>query len=74
FILGHYSSLLKVKVDENLIHLAKQYGGIFRLHKLFNEPQIVITDPKLVQTILNSYDYQGFNARSLSYDLFGSGV
>ncbi|CAG8681172.1 25450_t:CDS:2, partial [Racocetra persica] len=74
FILGHYSSLLKDKIDENLIHLAKQYGGIFRLHTLFNKPQLVITDPKLVQTILNSYDCQGVMARTLNSDFFGSGL
>ncbi|CAG8468662.1 13815_t:CDS:2 [Gigaspora margarita] len=74
FILGHYS-LLNDKFDKNLIQLAKQYDGIFRLHLMLNEPHLIITDPQLVQKILTSYDFQGVaNLRAISYDLFGSGL
>ncbi|RIB26340.1 cytochrome P450 [Gigaspora rosea] len=76
FFLGHYASLLKNEPAVAFSQLKKQYGGIFRFHSLFNEPHIVVTDPKLVQTILvnRSYDFlKNFN-RSVIKDFFGNGI
>ncbi|CAG8614499.1 38121_t:CDS:1, partial [Gigaspora margarita] len=59
FILGHYASLLRNDLNEAFTHLARQYGGIVRFHGLFNEPKILISDPKLIQQVLinHTYDY-----------------
>ncbi|CAG8547013.1 4874_t:CDS:2, partial [Cetraspora pellucida] len=49
FILGHYASFLNKDLSEALARLGKQYGGIVRFHVLLNKPNILISDPKLIQ-------------------------
>ncbi|CAG8826169.1 23969_t:CDS:1 [Gigaspora margarita] len=75
-ILGHYYSLSKDH-DKTFSHLAKQYGGIFRFHYLFNKPHLLISDPKLVQTMLisRSYDFTRFGVNNATLkELIGDGV
>ncbi|CAG8834850.1 17651_t:CDS:2, partial [Racocetra persica] len=50
-ILGNAS--LKTKdYGKTFSHLTIQYGGIVKYHFLLNKPYLLITDPKLVQIIL----------------------
>ncbi|CAG8835792.1 2207_t:CDS:1, partial [Racocetra persica] len=45
---------------EAFTYLLNQYGGIVKYHGLFSEPNILISDPKLVQQVLvnRPYEYQ----------------
>ncbi|KAF0380802.1 cytochrome P450 [Gigaspora margarita] len=52
FILAHFASFLNQAVGDAHDYLAKKYGGIARYHGLFNKPHISISDPKLVQQVL----------------------
>ncbi|RIB20163.1 cytochrome P450 [Gigaspora rosea] len=58
FIIGHYASFLKkdpIKAHSNLI---KKYGGLVRYHVLFNQPYLLISDPKLVQQVMSTRAYE----------------
>ncbi|CAG8487485.1 9155_t:CDS:1 [Cetraspora pellucida] len=58
-ILGHYASFLNKDQGEALVYLSRQYGGMVKYHGLLNAPNIVISDPQLVQQVLvtRSYEY-----------------
>ncbi|RIB27825.1 cytochrome P450, partial [Gigaspora rosea] len=75
-ILGHYDSFLNQSLGEALVYLANQYGAIVRYHSLFNQPYILISDPKLLQEVLvnHSYDYpKTFLDRTIK-EYFGEGI
>ncbi|CAG8750197.1 6897_t:CDS:2, partial [Racocetra persica] len=72
-ILGH-TSFKKQDYGKAFSQLAKQYGGIVRYHFLLNKPYLVITDPKLVQKILASYDFpRSYINSAMMKDLVGEG-
>ncbi|CAG8830583.1 6116_t:CDS:2, partial [Racocetra persica] len=75
FILGHLASLLNKELGEALAHLAKQYGGIARVHIIFSKPFLLISDPKLVQQVLlnRPYDFSKF-FHNKAKELFGEGI
>ncbi|RIB16608.1 cytochrome P450 [Gigaspora rosea] len=62
FILGHYASFLNKGLSESFTYLVKRYGGIVRYHGLFNQPNLLISDPKLVREVLvkRAYEYPKF--------------
>ncbi|RIB20329.1 cytochrome P450 [Gigaspora rosea] len=77
FILGNSTSILSDNQGEVYVNLKKQYGGMVRYHLLLNEPNILISDPKLVQQILvtRSYDYpKHFPNKVSAKQLLGEGI
>ncbi|CAG8850225.1 33207_t:CDS:2, partial [Racocetra persica] len=61
-------------LGEAFAYLLKQYGGIVKFHGLFNEPSILISDPKLVQQVLvnRPYEYlKYFSNKSMAKEVFG---
>ncbi|CAG8498768.1 35623_t:CDS:2 [Racocetra persica] len=73
-ILGHHASFLNKELGEAFTYLLKQYGGIVKYHGLFNEPNILISDPKLVQQVLvnRPYEYPKlFLIPSMAKEFFG---
>ncbi|CAG8504066.1 9573_t:CDS:2, partial [Racocetra fulgida] len=64
-------------LSEAFAQLAKQYGGIVRFHGLLNKPNILISDPKLIQQIMvnHSYDYPRFIfMRAIVKEIIGEGI
>ncbi|CAG8716812.1 26313_t:CDS:2 [Gigaspora margarita] len=76
FFIGNYASFLKKEPAKAFIQLKKQYGEIFRYHSLFNDPHIVISDPKLVQQVLvnRSYEFSKYQSKAVLKDIFGNGI
>ncbi|KAF0532036.1 cytochrome P450 [Gigaspora margarita] len=73
FIFGHYA-FLNNKQGEAFAHLIKQYGGLVRLHAFLNQPQLLISDQKLVQQIIVTHSYEFpsyFLSETLVKDLVG---
>ncbi|CAG8804753.1 38889_t:CDS:2, partial [Gigaspora margarita] len=76
-IFGHYATLLNKELDKVTTRLTKQYGGIVRYYGLFNKPNLLISDPELIQTILvnHSYDYpKHFINNTFSKEFMGDGI
>ncbi|CAG8771037.1 5055_t:CDS:2, partial [Racocetra persica] len=77
FILGNHASppFLNKQLGEAFVHLVKQYGGIVRFHSLLNEPNLLISDQKLIQQVLLSYDYPKFHmSKTIVKEIFGEGI
>ncbi|KAF0532603.1 cytochrome P450 [Gigaspora margarita] len=76
FFIGNYASFLKKEPAKAFIQLKKQHGEIFRYHSLFNDPHIVISDPKLVQQVLvnRSYEFSKYQSKAVLKDIFGNGI
>ncbi|CAG8639017.1 745_t:CDS:2, partial [Racocetra fulgida] len=76
-ILGNHASppFLNKQLGEAFVHLVKQYGGIVRFHGLLNEPNLLISDQKLIQQVLSSYDYPKFQlSKTIVKEIFGEGL
>ncbi|CAG8755240.1 14324_t:CDS:10, partial [Gigaspora margarita] len=58
FIIGHYASFLKKDSIEAHSNLIKKYGGIVRYHVLFNQPHLLISDPKHAQQVMSTRAYE----------------
>ncbi|CAG8554126.1 3316_t:CDS:2 [Cetraspora pellucida] len=73
-ILGHYASFLNKDQGEALAYLSQKYGGMVKYHGLWNEPNIVISDPQLVQQVMvtRSYEYPKlFLNKKFAKEFFG---
>ncbi|RIA79007.1 cytochrome P450, partial [Glomus cerebriforme] len=56
---GHIKTIMTEESGEPQLRWIKQYGNIVKLYGLFNEPNILVADPKIIQEISvnHTYDY-----------------
>lgn len=59
--MGNYFDIVTSNIDESPFRRwTEQYGGIYAVHHNYNEPRVIVTDPKLVKQILTLqvYDFE----------------
>ncbi|CAO3684024.1 unnamed protein product [Rhizopus stolonifer] len=56
--MGNFFDVMLSEIEDSpFIKWAEEYGGIFKYHHHWNEPQLVVTDPQLLKQILTTQIY-----------------
>ncbi|RIA87211.1 cytochrome P450 [Glomus cerebriforme] len=72
---GHIRTIMTEESSEPQLRWVKQYGNIVKFHGMFNEPNILVADPKIIQEITVNQVYDYVKAPSASATaVFGRGL